>query len=59
MKTWKLLLLALVPGVLDWLCNLLMAVSLTGGPPFLLTLAFNIVASRIAEKHRMAGSSGL
>ncbi|MDM8216080.1 phosphate ABC transporter permease subunit PstC [Desulfovibrio piger] len=26
---------------------------------FLLTLAFNIVASRIAEKHRMAGSSGL
>ena len=26
---------------------------------FLLTLAFNVVASRIAEKHRMAGSSGL
>lgn len=26
---------------------------------FLLTLAFNLVASRISEKHRMAGSSGL
>ena len=44
MKTWKLLLLALVPGVLDWLCNHLMAVSLTGGPPFLLTLAFYLQA---------------
>ena len=44
MKTWKLLLLALVPGVLGWLCNLLMAASLTGGPAFLLTLAFYIQA---------------
>ena len=44
MKTWKLLLLALVPGVLDWLCNLLMAASLTGGPAFLLTLAFYLQA---------------
>ena len=44
MKTWKLLLLALVPGVLGWLCNLLMAASLTGGPAFLLTLAFYLQA---------------
>lgn len=46
MKTWKLLLLSLVPGLWGWLCNHLMAVSLTGGPAFLLTLAFYIQASR-------------
>ena len=28
MKTWKLLLLALVPGLWGWLCNWLTAVSL-------------------------------
>jgi len=44
MKTWKLLLLSLVPGLWGWLCNHLMAVSLTGGPAFLLTLAFYIQA---------------
>ena len=44
MKTWKLLLLSLVPGVWGWLCNHLMAVSLTSGPAFLLTLAFYIQA---------------
>ena len=30
MKTWKLLLLALVPGLWGWLCNWLTAVSLNG-----------------------------
>ena len=44
MKTWKLLLLALVPGLWGWLCNHLMAVSLTGGPSFLFSLAFYIQA---------------
>ncbi len=39
MKTWKLLLLALVPGLWGWLCNWLTAVSLNG-PAFLFTLAF-------------------
>ena len=47
MKTWKLLLLALVPGVLGWLCNYLMAVSLTGGPDFLLSLAFYLQAPAV------------
>ena len=41
MKTWKLLLLALVPGLWGWLCNWLTAVSLNG-PAFLFTLAFYI-----------------
>ena len=44
MKTWKLLLLALVPGVWGWLCNHLMSMSLTGGPAFLLTLVFYVQA---------------
>ena len=44
MNPRKLLLLALVPGLWGWLCNYLMAVSLTGGPAFLLTLAFYIQA---------------
>ena len=44
MKTWKLLLLALVPGLWGWLCNHLMAVSLTGCPSFLFSLAFYIQA---------------
>ena len=29
-----------MPGLWGWLCNHLMAVSLTGGPAFLLPLAF-------------------
>ena len=41
MKTWKLLLLALVPGLWGWLCNWLTALSLNG-PAFLFTLAFYI-----------------
>ena len=41
MKTWKLLLLALVPGLWGWLCNWLTALSLNG-PTFLFTLAFYI-----------------
>ena len=44
MKTWPLLLLALVPGLWGWLCNHLMAVSLTGGPAFLFSLAFYLQA---------------
>lgn len=44
MKTWLLLLLALVPGLWGWLCNHLMAVSLTGGPAFLFSLAFYLQA---------------
>ena len=48
MKTWKLLLLSLVPGLWGWLCNHLMAVSLTGGPAFLLTLTFYLQAPAAA-----------
>lgn len=43
MKTWKLLLLALVPGVLGWAGNWLTALSLNG-PAFLFTLVFYIQA---------------
>ena len=43
MKTWKLLLLSLVPGVLGWAGNWLTALSLNG-PAFLFTLVFYIQA---------------
>ena len=43
MKTWKLCLLALVPGVLGWLCNLSLSMLLTASlPTFLLSLLFYV-----------------
>ena len=47
MKTWKLLLLALVPGLWGWRCNWLTAVSLNGGPAFLFSLAFYLQAPAV------------
>ena len=49
MKTWKLLLLALVPGLWGWLCNWLTAVSLNG-PAFLFTLALAGASARPLRK---------
>ena len=44
MKTWKLCLLALVPGVLGWLCNLSLSLLLAVPfPAFLSNLLFYIV----------------
>ena len=44
MKTWKLCLLALVPGVLGWLLNLLLSwVLFVSLPDFLYTLLFYLV----------------
>lgn len=54
MKTWKLLLLALVPGLWGWLCNWLTAVSLNG-PAFLFTLAFYI---QVPGSHRVLPLAG-
>ena len=43
MKTWKLCLLSLVPGVLGWLCNLLLSWTLFASlPAFLSNLLFYI-----------------
>ena len=44
MKTWKLCLLALVPGVLGWLLNRLLSwVLFASLPDFLYTLLFYLV----------------
>ena len=43
MKTWKLCLLSLAPGVLGWLCNLLLSWTLFASlPAFLSNLLFYI-----------------
>ena len=48
MKTWKLLLLALVPGLWGWLCNRLVAMLYTDGHYILLILVYYLLQAPAA-----------
>ena len=48
MKTWKLLLLALVPGLWGWLCNWLVSMSLTSGNGFLFMVVYYLLQAPAA-----------
>ena len=48
MKTWKLLLLSLVPGLWGWLCNWLVSMSLTSGNGFLCMVVYYLLQAPAA-----------
>ena len=48
MKTWKLLLLSLVPGLWGWLCNWLVSMSLTSGNGFLFMVVYYLLQAPAA-----------
>ena len=48
MKTWKLLLLSLVPGLWGWLCNWLVSMSLMSGNGFLFMVVYYLLQAPAA-----------
>ena len=61
MKTWKLCLLSLVPGVLGWLCNLLLSWTLFASLPAFLSpicCSTSLTISPTPGRHRLLPVAG-